>query len=265
MDLISIKYIFLLVAISFGNQVFSQANDIVLRNASLFINTPYKAHTLEVNNTESLIINQEEVDCTTFVEYVLAMSLSNCHTKTTSDSAFVNYLRCIRYRDGNINGYTSRLHYMSEWIDNIVNQGLVSDITSKYGSSEMTLSLSYMSSNPHYYAQLKNSPSNLSKMKAIETTLNGKKVRWLPSDSISLHGPDFIEDGDIIMITTNIKGLDIAHVGFTIYNQSNELCLLHASSRHKKVVIDSQPLKQLLIGNSKWTGIRVLRMNTSHP
>lgn len=47
----------------------------MLSNGLGFVDTPYKAGTLEVDDTEDLIINCDEVDCTTFVEYALAMAL----------------------------------------------------------------------------------------------------------------------------------------------------------------------------------------------
>lgn len=260
MGLMDIKYIFILVAISIGNQVFSQTENIVLNNAKLFIDTPYKAGTLDINKCESLVVNLEEVDCTTFVEYVLAMTLANSQTKSPNDSLFLNCLLRIRYRDGIIDGYPSRLHYISDWINNGVKHQIIEDITSQQCPATTTLSLSYMSSNPHHYLQLKSSPQDIVKMKAVEETLNNKEVCWLPTDSIPLHGLSYIENGDILAITTNIKGLDVAHIGFAFYNSSNELCLLHASSKHKKVLIDSQPLNALLRNNSKWTGVRVLRM-----
>ena len=167
MGLMKIKFLFLLVAISFGNQVFSQADGIVLHNAKSFIGTPYKAATLDINNQESLIVNLDEVDCTTFVEYVLAMSLSNKQEESSNDSLFINNLQHIRYRDGQINGYTSRLHYISDWIENGVKHDIIEDITSQHCTSSMTLSLSYMSSNPHLYKQLKNSSEDVDRKSVV--------------------------------------------------------------------------------------------------
>ena len=37
---------------------------------------PYVAHTLEVNPKEQLVVNLRELDCTTFVETVLALCLT---------------------------------------------------------------------------------------------------------------------------------------------------------------------------------------------
>ena len=53
----------------------------MLTNAQTFIDTPYTAHTLEMDDEEDLIINCDEVDCTTLVEYVLAMSLLQAFLK----------------------------------------------------------------------------------------------------------------------------------------------------------------------------------------
>lgn len=49
--------------------VAAQESSLVLSNGLGFVDTPYKAGTLEVDDTEDLIINCDEVDCTTFVEY----------------------------------------------------------------------------------------------------------------------------------------------------------------------------------------------------
>ena len=49
---------------------------LILHNALTYLGKPYVAHTLEINDEEQLVVNLEEVDCTTFVEYVLAQSLA---------------------------------------------------------------------------------------------------------------------------------------------------------------------------------------------
>ena len=225
--------------------------------AKQFINTPYVAKTLEINDEEDLVINCDEVDCTTFVEYVIAKTL----THNIADSlAFIDNLKRVRYRNGVINGYTSRLHYICDWIENGERENIIQDITKQNSSSIIPLSISYMSKHPQQYAQLKSSAQNLSKIAEIEKSLNGKVVSWLPTDSLPLNGLPYIHDGDIIALMTNISGLDVAHMGFAIYNDNKELFLLHASSKHKKVLIDPIPLNKLLVENNKWIGIRVLRI-----
>lgn len=121
------------------------------------------------------------------------------------------------------------------------------------------LSISYMSSHPQLYKQLANSPENVAKMKKIEQSLSGKEIHYLPKAKLPADGLPWIKDGDIIAITTNTPGLDVAHMGIAFYADS-KLLLVHASSTDKKVVVSKVPLSQMLKDNNKWTGIRVLRM-----
>ncbi|KAA6304419.1 hypothetical protein EZS27_043932, partial [termite gut metagenome] len=79
----------------------------------------------------------------TFVEYVLAMSLGPPQKKDIEGVEFRKYLRQIRYRDGRMEGYTSRLHYVSDWINDNIRKGLIEDVTTVYSSFMDTLSLSY--------------------------------------------------------------------------------------------------------------------------
>ena len=82
-----------------------------------------RAHTLEVNEEEKLVVNFDEVDCTTFVEYVLALALSPVKNGTIDNADYARTLQSIRYRDSKIDGYTSRLHYIADWVNNGVRHG----------------------------------------------------------------------------------------------------------------------------------------------
>lgn len=252
--------IWLLAACFPGSQIQAQqeANP-MLSNAQIFIDVPYTAHTLEVDGEEELVINCDEVDCTTFVEYVLALSLYSTRESEMSESDFASNLQRIRYRDGKIDGYTSRLHYISDWINNGVRGGFMEDVTAANSPYTQQLSLSYMSTHPEQYRQLAHSPENVAKMAAFEKALTGQTVHWLPKDKLPVNGLPWIKNGDIIAITTNVQGLDVTHMGIAIYVKDT-LCLLHASSSKGKVLVDRLALNRLLDRNKKWTGIRVIRM-----
>lgn len=251
---------FLLAACFIGSPVKAQQEtNPMLSNAQTFIDAPYVANTLETDDEETLIVNCDEVDCTTLVEYVLAMSLCPVQGKNMSESDFAANLQRIRYRNGQIDGYTSRLHYTSDWINNGVNSGLIEDVTAVNSPYTQKLSISYMTSHPERYKQLANSPENISKMAGYEKALTGQEVHWLPKDELPVTGLPWIKNGDIIALTTNIPGLDIAHMGIALYVK-NTLCLLHASSSRGKVLVDKIALSRLLDRNKNWTGIRVLRM-----
>ena len=73
-------------------------------------------------------------------------------------------------------------------------------------------------------------------MKKIEQSLSGKESHYLPKAKLPADGLPWIKDGDIIAITTNTPGLDVAHMGIAFYADS-KLLLVHASSTDKKVVV----------------------------
>ena len=233
--------------------VFPQDAEPMLRIGKSYLGTKYVANTLDQGTEETLVIAPQTVDCLTFVEYTLAQALG---------SSFADNLQKIRYRDGIIDGYTSPLHYPSDWIENGVRQGLLEDVTARNSAQTTKLSLSYMSTHPKQYKHLADSPENVKRMAEYEKALSGKKVHWLPKNKLPDTGLPWIMDGDVIAITTKLPGLDIAHVGIANF-VNGKLHLLHASSTLGKVVLSEEPLSQMLNNNKSWTGIRVVRM--SHP
>ena len=222
----------------------------MLKIGKTYLGTTYVAHTLDRNIEEKLVVQRDSVDCLTFVEYVTAEAIGPC---------FAENLQKIRYRDGIIDGYPSRLHYTSDWIDNGVRHGFIKDITAEHSPYTMVLSISYMSAHPQKYKQLADSPANVKRMAAYKNALSGKTVHWLPKSKLPEEGLPWIMNGDIIAFTTSVKGLDIAHVGIAEYIQG-KLHLLHASSTEKKVVTSEKPVSKMFENNKSWTGIRVVRV-----
>ncbi len=251
--------LFVLGTLLIGTPAAAQEVNLMLGNAETFIGTPYAAHPLDNEDTEELNFMCDEVDCTTLVESVLAMSLCPQQGDAMLEADFAQNLRRIRYRDGVIDGYTSRLHYVADWINNGVRHGFLEDVTAANSSYMVKLNLSYMSAHPDQYRQLANSPANVAKMKEYEKALTGQAVYWLPKNDLPVEGLPWIKNGDIIAITSATPGLDVSHMGIAIYIKDN-LCLLHASSKEGKVIVDKIALKNMLDRNKDWTGIRVVRM-----
>lgn len=237
--------------------LYAQEESPIIRTALSYLYTPYVAHTLDNGAQEHLVVNKREVDCTTFVEYVLAEVLTRS-PKNIDRLSEQDILQKIRYRDGIIAGYPSRLHYASEWIEEGIKNGYLVDITQKYAQETMYVVLSYMTDHPSFYKNLKDAPENVAAMKQVEQEASGKLVHYLPKDKVSNQGAYWIKQGDIICFTTGIYGLDISHMGFAYY-KNNRLHLLHASYPQAKVIIDSSTIREMLIRNKRWTGIRVLR------
>ncbi len=221
-----------------------------------FKGTPYVAKTLEIGETESLVINLQGLDCTTFVENVLAFSWLLKDGKSDFET-FINYLKTIRYKDGELDGYASRLHYFSEWIANNESKGILKDITAEIGGTPITKKINFMSTHRNLYPFLSDE-NNFEKIKDSEAFLNNQSICILPQDQIAAN-EHLIKTGDIIALTTSIKGLDITHTGFATREKDGKIHLLHASTSSMKVEVSELPLVAYLKKVKGNTGIMIAR------
>lgn len=224
--------------------------------ARYFLDTPYKSNTLNVTKEELPVINLRELDCVTFVENVLALSFLNEYNDQ-SITQFVENIVKLRYRNGQIEDYASRLHYSSDWLYEMQRQHFLTDITQFAGGIDFQPDLYFMSKNYDRYPPLKQDKKLLTKIKTIETAINQRTYYYIPKNKVN-EACSKIKDGDVILITTNIKGLDTSHLGFAL-KQDGATYLLHASSQGKKVIISRKPLQEYMEGISSQSGIMVAR------
>ena len=231
-----------------------------LHFAKQMLGVPYVAGTLDGNEEEQLVIRTDALDCTTFVETVLALCIAD-RRDARSFAGFKKALTDVRYRDGVLDGYASRLHYFSDWIRNNELMGFVKECTSETSCSQpKELWLDFMTTHVDSYLPMKKDFSSVSRMDAIEKAWQGVEVSFIPKDKLHLSPDDLkIKDGDILTITTNIKGLDVVHVGFAFW-KSGQLYLLHASSVAKKVIEDPLSLYDYSWNKKTHTGVRVIRL-----
>src|SRR5512145_3438028 len=89
--------------------------DLIIEIGRFFLGAPYQAGTLERAGREKLVVHLADFDCTTFVETVLALARTTAAGKL-SVPEFRKNLKFIRYRQGRLNGYASRLHYFTDWL-----------------------------------------------------------------------------------------------------------------------------------------------------
>ena len=239
-----------------------QTTNLPLHFARKFIGRPYVGFTLEVCDPEQLVVNTRQLDCTTLVENVTALTLC-INSKRYCWRDFLDALTRIRYRDGRLDGYPSRLHYFTDWILDNTSKGLVSEVQQQSApfTAVQTIKVSYMSTHPDSYKALKAHPQMVPVIKKQEEKLNGRKFRYIPKGSVSDTKAmrDAVHDGDIIAITCNKAGLDIAHLGFAVWRKDG-LHLLNASQLHKKVVEEPMTLGQYLSKHPSHTGIRIIRI-----
>jgi hypothetical protein len=229
--------------------------EIVARLGETFVGTTYTPNALDIDGPERLVINLRELDCVTFVENTLAMA----RTIKAGAYDFDTYRRelaRIRYRDGIIDGYPSRLHYFSDWIANNQEKGIVRDITRELGGVEDTEPIDFMSTHTDSYRHLSD-PANLEEIRRIEAELSTRPRYYIPENRIADVAPR-IQNGDIIAATSTVKGLDVAHTGIALW-VDGRLHLLHAPLVGKSVEISELPLAERILDIRGQDGIMVAR------
>ena len=231
-----------------------------LHFARQMLGVPYVAGTLDGNGTEKLIVRTDALDCTTFVETVLALCIADKRGERDFE-AFKKALKQIRYRDGILNGYASRLHYFSDWIRNNEQMGFVKECTSETACAQpKELWLDFMTTHVDSYLPMKKNPELVKEMAAHEKNWQGTVVSYIPKEKLNLSSDELkIKDGDVLAMVTNIKGLDIVHVGFAFWREG-KLHLLHASSSAKKVIEDPQTQYASSGKTKAHIGLRAIRL-----
>ena len=226
-----------------------------------FRGIPYVAKTLEDNNKETLVVNMRQLDCTTYVENVLAVYECVKNNKTTF-ADYKNYLRLIRYVGG-IVSYPTRQHYFTEWIEENTKEGFVSEVKGQNPpfSAKQTLAIDFMSTHIDLYPMLKNNVEMRKPIAEMEHRLSGKTYRYIPKSKIKNTRllRSTIHDGDIIAIITKKKGLDTSHIGIAVWHKDG-LHMLNASQIHKKVVEEPMTLYQYMQKHPSQLGIRIVRI-----
>lgn len=234
----------------------SNLGDTIALVGQSFLGTPYVEKTLEVGDTETLVVNFSGLDCTTFVENVLAFT-ALLKNQQNNFQDFTKELETIRYRNGKMKGYPSRLHYFTEWIRNNEKKGLVKDITKDLGGIELEKPINFMGTHRDLYPFLA-SDANFQAMQQVESQLAKETLCYLPQDQIA-DKEHLIHSGDIIALATSIKGLDVTHTGIAIHQPDGRLHLLHASSKNGEVEISELPLADFLKNIKSNIGIIVAR------
>ena len=230
-----------------------------LHFAKKMLGVPYVAGTLDGNEEEQLVVLVDSLDCTTFVETVLAFCIADKRGERDYEG-FKKALTQIRYRDGILNGYTSRLHYFSDWIRNNEQMGFVKECTSETACSlPKELWLDFMTTHVDSYLPMKKNPELVKEMASHEKNWQGTVVSYIPKEKLNLPPEELkIKDGDVLALVTNIKGLDVVHVGFAFW-KDNQLHLLHASSSAKKVIEDPKTQYESSKNTKAHIGLRAIR------
>ncbi|NCB07533.1 MAG: DUF1460 domain-containing protein [Bacteroidia bacterium] len=228
--------------------------ELMVKVGTFFKETPYVAHTLEME-PEQLVVNLREMDCTTFAENCLAIART-IKSDNPGFETFTRELRHIRYRDGKINGYLSRLHYFSDWIYDNEKKKTVKDVSKEITQTPCPVFVNFMSTHSGSYSQLKDS-TLIPYISSTEKEISARKMYYIPKNNIA-EIENHLMNGDIAGITTDISGLDISHVVLLV-KVNGRMHILHASSAEGKVVLSETSLEDYLKNSKHSTGIMVAR------
>lgn len=228
------------------------------RIARMFEGKPYKASTLEIA-PEGLVVNLDSLDCTTFVENVAAIAITVAEGRNSWQD-FLHNLTSLRYRGGLVDGYASRLHYISEWILDNEHRGNLQDVTDRIPQTAwLVKSIEFMSEHRDSYPALADD-REYERVKNTEIGYRNHRFPYIKTGS--LHNKPVAQafrDGDIVALVTRQKGLDVSHMGFVVI-EDGKPHLLHASLKEGRVVVDKLPLDEYMRKARNLLGLRVVRL-----
>ena len=232
--------------------------------AKALLGQPYEAATQE-GREERLRIYLTRTDCILFAETCLGLvrAVERCGAQASFEDLAASLLQS-RYRDGVVDGYSSRLHYTTEWIRQGEANGLFDDLSDDLGGVQDARPIRFMTQHPDSYAPLTGesqyAKDNRRAIRAVEERLDGMTRYYIPRDQLAaVEGK--IQNGDILCFATSIEGLDYSHVVIAYREHPGDaLSFIHASTAAKKVVIEPRTLTAYLKANSKILGVSVLRV-----
>ena len=236
-------------------------NELVAFYADKLLGTPYVAHTLE-GDEELLTINIDELDCTTFIETLYALARTTMNGRYSWRDYAAN-LENLRYRNGEMGDYSTRMHYISEWILNNSARGNLKEITADLPHADYLIkTIDFMTKHKDSYRSLKNDSAMVEKIKGYEMALRNHRMpylkkSWLGDKAVKAA----LRNGDFVGLVTKIEGLDISHLGIIYKDDKGEIYLLDASMIGGKVMLEQKNLRDHLSGSkSTCLGIRVFRI-----
>ena len=242
-----------------GKALYSESSNVdslVSFYARQQLGIPYVGGLLEVPPVETLVVTLDGSDCVLFVEFTTALTLTTL-TGSTNFEVFEDNVKMLRYRNGEIDGYFSRLHYFGDWLQDNQRKGVLKvlfqdeayPLLSPYG---------FMTSKREAYRQLATNDSLFHLMQLQEEKLNEDRLRYVPkSDIPSIE--DQLKTGDIVAFVTNIAGLDVTHTAI-IRRNGDRVSFWHASTTGA-VIVEPKTLFGYANDRSGLLGIILARPN----
>lgn len=237
----------------------------VSRVGELATGTPYEPFTLEAylraggrpSDAEPLTLSLTRFDCVTLVEACLAVARLASGEAAPTWERFGREVEGMRYRGGTRRGYTSRLHYFSEWIADGAKRGLLQDLGPELGGAEDARPLRFMTEHRGSYPALADE-GVFREVGAIERRLDARARRVVPAERLP-EVSERIETGDVLAFATAIPGLDVTHSAFAYRDRAGVLRVLHAPLSGGLVEVTRATLLEYVAAIRRATGVLVAR------
>lgn len=230
--------------------------ELAVRAGKFRLGTPY-LDAAQIDAVEELHITLQTLQCQSFVESSLSIARCIVEDNPTAE-CFAREIEGLRYRDGQVNGYASRLHYFNDWLTDNTRRGSIVMLSDGMETSPWTQRFDYMTKHQKLYPALTHSDV-LAQIGADEARLTSTAYRIIPKDRISGIEKG-LQTGDIIAFVSSRKpGLMISHTGYVLRAADGSLKLMHASSFHQKVVITKADLAGYMNARPDRIGIMVAR------
>jgi hypothetical protein len=233
----------------------------VIAVAKSFLGTRYVNYTLEIDDhIEAPSVNMDGLDCWTFFEISLGFArMLETKSGNYAPNDLLAMIELDRYRGGRCNGsYTSRLHFLEDWIYDNERRGLVRNLTVSLGGVPMRGR--YLNEMSHHWRESRYLRHNLAlvpEIAAIEQRVASRAVYHIPREQVS-RIESKIRTGDVICITGRGPEGFTEHVGLAYRDGVGVVHFLHASKDERQVVIDV-PIHQYVYRYRKFAGIMVVR------
>lgn len=236
-----------------------------IKVGELAIGTPYVPNTLEAyikaggdpTRNEPITLSLTQFDCVTLVESCLAVARASDDGRKPTWQRFSDEMERMRYRGGKRAGYTSRLHYFSEWITDGARRGLVRDLGAELGGVNDTRPLRFMTEHRSSYPAMADE-GVFQEIGRMEKRLDSFPRYVVAADRIEAVA-DRIQTGDVIAFATAIPGLDVTHAAFAYRGNDGILRVLHAPLSGGAVEITRTTLPEYVARIRRSTGILIAR------
>jgi hypothetical protein len=219
----------------------------LLRVSAHFLGTPYVASPLGEGNgvDPDPTFRLDAVDCLTFVEETLALSLAR------QDDEVPSLLERIRYASAPT--YEDRNHLMeAQWLPNNIRKGFLKDVTRRYGGEDTVPAQKSLT------ARTWTSRSSLElKLPKERQPLGTFTLNLIPLERVMTHARK-IPSGTIMVIVRDdlpLKATRITHLGFVL-QKGKRTWLRHAARNGYGRVVD-EDLETFLARNGRYTRWKV--------